>query len=44
MLKLRAVVGNPDFTIDINLRLGSGRCTLYTCDLTEKYVELNKGE
>lgn len=44
MAKLRAIVGKPDFTIDINLRLGKGHCTLYTCDLTEKYVELNKGE
>ncbi len=44
MPKLRAIVAKPDFVIGINLRLGKGRCTLYTCDLTEKYVELNKGE
>lgn len=44
MTKLKAIVARPDFTIQINLRLGRGRCTFYTCDLTEKYVELNKGE
>ncbi len=42
--KLRRIVAQPDFTIDISLHLGHGHCTLYTCDLTEKYVELNKGE
>ena len=44
MSRLRAIVAKPDFTIQINLGLGRGRGTFYTCDLTEKYVELNKGE
>lgn len=42
--KLKRIVAQPTFTIDINLHLGRGRCTMHTCDLTEKYVELNKGE
>lgn len=44
MKKLRKIVGQPTFTIDIHLHLGRGRCTMHTCDLTEKYVEMNKGE
>jgi len=42
--KLRKIVARPEFTIDLSLHLGHGHCSLYTCDLTEKYVELNKGE
>ncbi len=42
--KLRRSVKQPTFTLDIHLHLGHGRCTMYSCDLTEKYVELNKGE
>jgi glutamate N-acetyltransferase / amino-acid N-acetyltransferase len=44
MAKLRKVVAQPAFTIDIHLHLGRGRCRMHTCDLTEKYVEMNKGE
>ncbi|HTS19924.1 MAG TPA: bifunctional glutamate N-acetyltransferase/amino-acid acetyltransferase ArgJ [Verrucomicrobiae bacterium] len=44
LAKLKKIVGKPTFTIDINLRIGRGQCTMHTCDLTEKYVELNKGE
>ena len=44
LAKLKTIVAKTDFTVDIQLHLGTGRCTLYTCDLTEKYVELNKGE
>ena len=44
LAKLKPIVAKTDFTVDIQLHLGTGRCTLYTCDLTEKYVELNKGE
>jgi len=42
--KLKKIVAQPTFTIDIHLYLGRGECTMHTCDLTEKYVELNKGE
>jgi glutamate N-acetyltransferase / amino-acid N-acetyltransferase len=42
--KLKKIVAKPTFSIDIHLHLGHGRCTMHTCDLTEKYVELNKGE
>jgi glutamate N-acetyltransferase / amino-acid N-acetyltransferase len=44
MAKLRKVVAQPAFTIDIHLHLGRGHCAMHTCDLTEKYVEMNKGE
>jgi glutamate N-acetyltransferase/amino-acid N-acetyltransferase len=42
--KLRKIVKQPVFTIDVHLRLGRGHCTMHSCDLTEKYVEFNKGE
>jgi glutamate N-acetyltransferase/amino-acid N-acetyltransferase len=42
--EIRKIVAQPTFTIDIHLHLGRGHCTMHTCDLTEKYVELNKGE
>jgi glutamate N-acetyltransferase/amino-acid N-acetyltransferase len=44
MKKLRKIVAQPAFTIDIHLHLGRGHCAMHTCDLTEKYVEFNKGE
>jgi glutamate N-acetyltransferase/amino-acid N-acetyltransferase len=44
LAKLKSIVAKPVFAIDIHLHMGRGRCTMYTCDLTEKYVELNKGE
>ena len=44
LAKLKKIVAQPTFSIDIHLHLGRGHCTMHTCDLTEKYVELNKGE
>jgi glutamate N-acetyltransferase / amino-acid N-acetyltransferase len=44
LAKLRKIVKQPAFTVDIHLHLGRGQCTMHTCDLTEKYVEFNKGE
>jgi len=44
LAKLRKIVAQLTFTIDVHLHLGRGHCTMHTCDLTEKYVELNKGE
>jgi glutamate N-acetyltransferase/amino-acid N-acetyltransferase len=32
---------NRDIHIRIQLNLGSGKCTFYTCDLTKEYVRLN---
>lgn len=42
--KLRQIVRKPAFTITIHLHIGSGEYSVLTTDLTEKYVELNKGE
>lgn len=42
--RLKKVVSEPCFTVDVNLHLGRGQCTVHTCDLTERYVTLNKGE
>jgi N-acetylglutamate synthase/N-acetylornithine aminotransferase len=42
--RIKKIVAKPSFDIDIHLHLGRGHCTIHTCDLTEKYVELNKGE
>lgn len=32
---------NRDVTFTLNFTQGTGRCTFYTCDLTEDYVKLN---
>ncbi len=42
--KLREVVANERFRVTIDLQLGSAEYTVYTTDLTVKYVELNMGE
>lgn len=42
--KLKKIVANSTFTIDIDLHLGRGTRTMYATDLTEKYVTFNKGE
>ena len=39
--QLRAVVALPEFTIDIDLELGSGSAVVYTCECTEEYVRIN---
>ena len=44
LAKLKKIVAHPTFTIDIHLHLGRGHCEIHSCDLTEKYVELNRGE
>lgn len=43
-IKLKKVAMLDSFTITIDLHLGSGQYEMTTADLTEKYVELNKGE
>jgi len=42
--QLCAAVAKPEFDLHINLNLGGGSALLYAADLTEKYVEFNKGD
>ncbi|PTY02002.1 bifunctional glutamate N-acetyltransferase/amino-acid acetyltransferase ArgJ [Verrucomicrobia bacterium LW23] len=42
--EIRKVAQKKSFTITIQLHLGEGEYSIVTTDLTEKYVELNKGE
>jgi glutamate N-acetyltransferase/amino-acid N-acetyltransferase len=37
-------VAQKEFDLHIFLNLGAGQATIYTCDLTEEYVEFNKGD
>lgn len=37
-------VAAKEFDLHIFLNLGSGHAVIYTCDLTEEYVEFNKGD
>jgi glutamate N-acetyltransferase/amino-acid N-acetyltransferase len=39
--ELIAVVSQTDFAININLHLGEGLATVYTCNCTEEYVRIN---
>jgi glutamate N-acetyltransferase/amino-acid N-acetyltransferase len=41
---LAKIVGQPEFDLHIFLHAGSHDCVLYTSDLTEEYVEFNKGD
>jgi len=41
---LCAVVAPAEFDLHINLNLGNGQATLYAADLTEEYVDFNKGD
>jgi glutamate N-acetyltransferase/amino-acid N-acetyltransferase len=41
---LCAAVAGPEFELHINLNLGECDATMYTCDLTEAYVDFNKGD
>ena len=36
-----AVFAQPEFRIKVNLGVGQGRWTVYTCDLTHGYVDIN---
>lgn len=42
--KLQEVVAHPRFTITIDLHLGEAEYSVYTTDLSTRYVELNMGE
>ncbi len=39
--ELIKVVSQTDFAININLHLGEGKSTVYTCNCTEEYVRIN---
>ena len=41
---LCAAVAPAEFDLHINLNLGKGQATLYAADLTEEYVDFNKGD
>ena len=41
---LCAAVAPPEFDLHINLNLGPASALIYAADLTEKYVEFNKGD
>ena len=41
---LCAAVAPAEFDLHINLNLGKGQTTLYAADLTEEYVDFNKGD
>lgn len=41
---LCAAVAPTEFDLHINLNLGKGQATLYAADLTEEYVDFNKGD
>jgi glutamate N-acetyltransferase/amino-acid N-acetyltransferase len=38
------LVAEKEFDLHIFLNLGSGHSVIYTCDLTEEYVDFNKGD
>ncbi|MGQ9805172.1 MAG: bifunctional glutamate N-acetyltransferase/amino-acid acetyltransferase ArgJ [Chlorobiales bacterium] len=39
--KAKAELSKPDVSVKINLNLGNASATFWTCDLSEKYVEIN---
>jgi glutamate N-acetyltransferase/amino-acid N-acetyltransferase len=39
--KLKAILQKKDIHILVNLRLGKGRSKVYTCDLTDGYIDIN---
>ncbi|MGC3990925.1 MAG: bifunctional ornithine acetyltransferase/N-acetylglutamate synthase [Chthoniobacteraceae bacterium] len=41
---LCAAVATPEFDLHIGLNLGKGEAIMYAADLTEEYVEFNKGD
>lgn len=39
--KAKAALSKPEISVRINLNLGEASATFWTCDLSEKYVEIN---
>jgi glutamate N-acetyltransferase/amino-acid N-acetyltransferase len=42
--RLCGITAQPEFDLHINLNLGKGSAVLYASDLTEDYVDFNKGD
>jgi len=39
--RVREIMGRPEFTLWIDLGLGTGQAEVWTCDLSEEYVRIN---
>lgn len=39
--KLKSILSQKDIEIVVDLRLGKGKTTVYTCDLTDGYIDIN---
>jgi glutamate N-acetyltransferase/amino-acid N-acetyltransferase len=39
--KLKKILLQKDVTIIVDLKLGKGKTTVYTCDLTDGYIDIN---
>jgi glutamate N-acetyltransferase/amino-acid N-acetyltransferase len=39
--QIREIMARPEYTIQIDLGLGSGQDHVWTCDLSEEYVRIN---
>jgi glutamate N-acetyltransferase/amino-acid N-acetyltransferase len=39
--KLKKILQQKDVTILVDLKLGKGKTTVYTCDLTDGYIDIN---
>ncbi len=39
--RLKSIVRQKEFTVDIHLHLGRGEAVVYTCNCTEEYVRIN---
>jgi glutamate N-acetyltransferase / amino-acid N-acetyltransferase len=39
--KLKTILEKKEITIRVDLRLGKGKSTVYTCDLTDGYIDIN---
>jgi glutamate N-acetyltransferase/amino-acid N-acetyltransferase len=39
--KAKAELSKHDISVKINLNLGNASATFWTCDLSEKYVQIN---
>ena len=44
VVSLCAAVATKEFDLHINLNLGRASAVMYAADLTEEYVEFNKGD
>jgi glutamate N-acetyltransferase/amino-acid N-acetyltransferase len=42
--ELCACVAPAEFDLHIRLNIGKGKATVYACDLSEEYVDFNKGD